>query len=121
MNEKLAQALSFRSKLKPCEETLKEIILVVVGQIKDEKMLREVNSEVVSRINDCIVRKEQDAARGWAVGDMAKFFRESELRFVTIKISSINWKSVSGYEIDKTGKETSIRWRVAPSQLQKAA
>lgn len=121
MNEKLGKALNFLRQLNPCQDTLKEIIIALVGKLKDEQMLRNVNSEVVSRINDCITRVEQEAARGWAIGDTARFIHSSEGRMVTIKISSINWKTVTGVELDGTGKETIKKWRVAPSVLKKVA
>ena len=68
--------------------------------------------------NEIVTREAKQAMRGLAIGDLAQFAKGT--RTVTIRIESLNQKSVSGVEMN--GEEvTTKRWRVAPSLLKRVA
>ena len=78
-----------------------------------ESALRELHDAVVTVINEKVRRKTALAARAFAPGDHVCFVDTRRCRQVTIQVTRINTKTVSGFEVSRP----SVSWRVPPSRL----
>lgn len=78
-----------------------------------ESALRELNNAVVTILNEKLRRKTALAASAFAPGDHVCFYDRRNVRVVTMQVTRINAKTVSGFEVGRP----STTWRVSPSML----
>lgn len=85
-----------------------------------EQELRDLNARIVTIIKERMRITQMEKASEFRVGQRVSFPDKDGMTRL-LRITRINTKSVSGFEIDPvTGVEGHRQWRVAPSLLSAA-
>lgn len=98
-----------------------EIIATAKLEALSTEQLRALNQQVVGVLKGRYTAAAMQKARQFRVGQQARFLSSKTYQYVTIRIDRINTKTVSGTELDATGRPTHRTWRVSPGLLSGVA
>lgn len=85
-----------------------------------ETQLLAINKAVCDEIRQRRSTVARESVREFKFGDRARFYSDKFRKWITINVTRLNSKTVSGYEVSDEGVEMPHRqWRVAPSILMK--
>lgn len=85
------------------------------------EQLRELNSEVVTVIRGMQARSQQEAALAFKPGDFVLIERKKwPFGVLKIRVTKINQKTLSGFEVAADGTDSPKRWKVSPTLCTKA-